>query len=58
MIAKKNIYHSEFQSTLKFQHMNIHNINNSKLDQFKGYVSIYNKKLNMKKSIIHNGIYC
>ena len=38
--------------------MNIHNINNSKLDQFKGYISIDTKKLDMKKSIIHNGIYC
>ena len=37
--------------------MNIHNINNSKLDQFKGYVLIDTKKLDMKKSIIRDGIY-
>ena len=58
MISKKNVYHSEFQSTLKFQYMNIHNIKNSKLDQFKGYVLIHTKKLNMKKSIIDYRSYC
>ena len=43
MIAKKNILHSQFQSTLKFQNMNIHNINNTKLAQFKGFVSMNTK---------------
>ena len=37
--------------------MDIHNINNSKLDEFKGYVSIDTKKLDIKKSLIHNRIY-
>ena len=36
--------------------MNIHNVNNSKLYQFKGYVSIDTKKIDIKKSIIHDGI--
>ena len=58
MIAKKNIYHSQFKSTLKFQNMNIHNINNTKLAQFKGYASMDTKKLDMKKNVIYDSIYC
>ena len=57
MIAKKNVLHSQFQSTLKFQNMNIYNINNTKLDQFKGYVSMDTKKLDRKKNVIYDGIY-
>ena len=38
--------------------MNIHNIKNSKLEQFKEYISMDTKKLNIKKRIIYNGIYC
>ena len=58
MIAKKNVLHSQFQSTLKFQNMNIHNINNTKLAQFKGFASMDTKKIDMKKKVIYNGIYC
>ena len=58
MIDKKNILHYRFQSTLKFQNINIHNINNTKLAQFKGYASMDTKNLDMKKSVIYNGIYC
>ena len=58
MIAKKNLLHSKIQSTLKFQNMNIHNINNTKLAQFKGYASMDTKLLDMKKNIIYYGIYC
>ena len=58
MIAKKNVLHSKIQSTLKFQNMNIHNINNTKLAQFKGFASMDTKKIDMKKKVIYNGIYC
>ena len=58
MIAKKNMHHSKIQCTLKFQNMNIHNINNTKLAQFKGYASMDTKLLDMKKNIIYDGIYC
>ena len=58
MIAKKNVLHSQFQLTLKFQNMNIHNINNTKLAQFKGFASMDTKKIDVKKNIIYDGIYC
>ena len=50
MIAKKNIYDSKNLSTLNFQNMNIHNINNTKLAQFKEYPFMGIKKLDIKKS--------
>ena len=49
MIAKKNIYDSKNLSTLEFQNMNIHNINNTKLAQCKGYAFKDTKNLDMKK---------
>ena len=58
MIAKKNIYDSKNLSTLEFQNMNIHNINNTKLAQFKGYAFQDTKNLDMKKKVIYDGIYC
>ena len=58
MIAKKNIYDSKNLSTLEFQNMNIHNINNTKFAQFEGYAFQDTKNIDMKKKVIYDGIYC
>ena len=53
MVSKKKCFNSQFQSTIKFQNSNIHNIKNIiPPSQFIGHASIDPKSLSLKKNIV------
>ena len=58
MISKKHsASQSNYHSTIKFQNINIHNCKNSIPTNFSGHVTMNPKSLELKKSVIFDGIY-
>ena len=59
MISKKQCFNNQFQSTIKFQHSNIHNMKNIiPPSQFIGHATIDPKSLSLKQNIVNQKIYC
>ena len=59
MITKKHSStQANFQSTIKFHNMSIHNVKTSLPSNFSGHVTMDPKSLLLKKNVVFDGIYC